>query len=324
MDFFQKLNDHISIHPSRLECIFHMINGLCQFQSVAMHQMAYAIPGTAAITSKTRRIQRFFQLQILDYLAIGRLISRLFNLPSKVVLTIDRTDWKFGKHPINILFIGVMVGDMSIPLVFMNLAKKGNSNNKERCKLIRRVLKIISANRIECLLGDREFIGRDWFKALIKAKIPFAIRIKSNTIMYDPRTKNQICVRDYYRSVKLGSYVIETIIWEQKIRLMFVKKNNNTKKALFMAVSSEDFHICWLKKYRKRWSIERMFLSMKTHGFNMEQTHITIRERINKLVAIMAIAFAVCCKAGQYHESNKQIPVKNHGRKLYSIFTYGL
>ncbi len=91
-----------------------------------------------------------------------------------------------------------------------------------------------------------------------------------------------------------------------------------------MTVSSEDFSFCWLKKYRKRWSIERMFLSMKTHGFNMEQTHITIRGRIDKLVAIMAIAFAICCKAGKYHESNKRIPVKNHGRKLYSIFTYGL
>ena len=57
MDFFQKLNDHISIHPSRLDYIFHMISRLCQFQSVEMHQMTYAIPGTAAITSKTRRIQ---------------------------------------------------------------------------------------------------------------------------------------------------------------------------------------------------------------------------------------------------------------------------
>ena len=105
---------------------------------------------------------------------------------------------------------------------------------------------------------------------------------------------------------------------------MFLKKGPNPKNALFMAVSSENFRLCWLKQYRKRWSIERMFLSMKTHGFNLEQTHITFQKRIDKIVAIMSIAFAICCKVGMYHELKKQIPVKKHGRKLYSIFTYGL
>ncbi|GGR23337.1 hypothetical protein [Deinococcus ruber] len=44
-----------------------------------------------------------------------------------------------------------------------------------------RVLQVLPAKRIAGLLGDREFIGKKWFRFLNKAKVAPCIRLKGNT-----------------------------------------------------------------------------------------------------------------------------------------------
>ena len=324
MNLFHLLKDHISMHPARLESFFYLIKGLCLYQSVYLRQLAYSIPGLSNLDSKIRRVQRFFQHQIFDYDAIGNLILSFFTLPEKVTLTLDRTEWMFGKSPINLMVLGLLIGDISVPIVFTLLNKKGNSNTRERAHIINLLLKIIPASRIHCLLGDREFIGKEWFQMLIKKGVPFAIRIKSSTQMRDPRTGRLITVGQYYQSITRGEYMVKTQIWEQTVYLAFKKKGKALSNGVFLAISSKNINTSWIKKYRKRWSIERMFLSMKTHGFNLEQTHLTNAKRLRKLIAVIAIAFATCCRVGKFLNEKKPIQIKKHGRKLYSIFTYGL
>ena len=43
--------------------------------------------------------------------------------------------------------------------------------------------------------------------------------------------------------------------------------------------------------YRLRWGIEVLFFSLKSRGFNFEETHLIDRERIKKLVVLLALAF---------------------------------
>lgn len=324
MDLFRCLRNHIFFHPARQESLFSMVRGLCLFQSVHLRQLAYALPGSAALGSKIRRLQRFFQHQDFDYVAIGKFVLNLFILPNSITLTLDRTNWMFGKTPLNILVMGVLIDTISVPIAFTVLPKQGNSNTLERGALLKLLLKIIPASRLRCLLADREFIGQEWFKLLIKKGVPFAIRIKSTTKFMDPRTQHMTTVGAYYQSVSRGDYILGITLWGQKTYLAFKKNGKALSNVVFLAVSSEDIKASWLQKYRKRWSIERMFLSMKTHGFNLEQTHITSPERLRKLIAVIAIAFALCCKKGQFLNQKKSIPLKKHGRKLYSIFTFGL
>lgn len=43
--------------------------------------------------------------------------------------------------------------------------------------------------------------------------------------------------------------------------------------------------------YKERWQIETAFKALKTSGFNIEDTHLTDIERIEKLFALVLIAF---------------------------------
>jgi len=64
---------------------------------------------------------------------------------------------------------------------------------------------------------------------------------------------------------------------------------------------------------------------MKTSGFNIEDTHLTEIERIEKLVAIVTIAFTWAYLIGIYlHEKVKPIRILNNGKRAKSFFKYGL
>jgi hypothetical protein len=64
---------------------------------------------------------------------------------------------------------------------------------------------------------------------------------------------------------------------------------------------------------------------MKTSGFNLEDTHLTEIDRIEKLVAIVTIAFSWAYLVGIYlHERVKPIRILNNGKRAKSFFKYGL
>ena len=53
---------------------------------------------------------------------------------------------------------------IALPLTWVCLNKKGNSKTSERINLMKQVLLVIGTDHIECLLGDREFIGGEWIQ----------------------------------------------------------------------------------------------------------------------------------------------------------------
>ena len=110
-------------------------------------------------------------------------IFRLFEFDKrKFFLTMDRTNWKWGKSNTNILFLGIAYKGISIPICWIILNHQGNSNTKQRIAIIKRFIDKFGDKNILGLLADREFVGKDWLKWLDSNKIKFFIRVKQNII----------------------------------------------------------------------------------------------------------------------------------------------
>src|SRR5690606_6549042 len=97
-----------------------------------------------------------------------------------LILTMDRTNWKFGESNINILMLGVSYRNVAIPLMFKMLNKRGNSNTAERIALIQDFMDWFGADRIDCLLADEEFVGAQWSGSVNRNQIRYNIRIRNN------------------------------------------------------------------------------------------------------------------------------------------------
>ena len=77
--------------------------------------------------------------------------------------------------------------------------------------------------------------------------------------------------------------------------------------------------------YKERWQIETLFSCLKERGFNFEDTHVTDRLRIKRLLVVPVIAFCWAHRTGEWrHENIKPIKIKTHQRPAKSIFKYGL
>ena len=89
-------------------------------------------------------------------------------LPQRpLVLSIDRTEWDFGRTQVNILCIVASIGKLAVPLYFELLDNNsGNSNARDRISLFKQLISIVDKERIQMLVMDREFIGQRWLKWL--------------------------------------------------------------------------------------------------------------------------------------------------------------
>ena len=158
------LNTHFQrkVNLARVKLISHIIIALCKVQTVTFEKLSNAFDTTTSSESSLRRIQRFIADYSLDSDLIARLIFSLLPKQDTLILSIDRTNWKFGQTNINIFMLGIVYKGVAFPLLFTMLDKRGNSNSHERIELINRFIGLFGKDIIESIVADREFVGEQW------------------------------------------------------------------------------------------------------------------------------------------------------------------
>ena len=68
------------------------------------------------------------------------MIFSLLPVKDGLVLSMDRTNWKFREFNINILTLGITYKGVAFPLLFSLLDKRGNSNWEERKDIMERFI----------------------------------------------------------------------------------------------------------------------------------------------------------------------------------------
>jgi hypothetical protein len=194
------------LNKARIKLIAMFVCALCKVQNVNFEKMANAFDTKAKSSSSLRRIQRFISGFALDSGLIARLIFSLLPEKENLKLSIDRTNWKFGKTNINIFMLGVCYQGVAFPLLFTMLPKKGNSNCKERIDLINRFIRLFGTSCIDCILADREFIGDDWIEFLNFNKLKYYIRIRNNFKIFIPHKNEEVTANWLFKSLRLNQF----------------------------------------------------------------------------------------------------------------------
>jgi hypothetical protein len=292
--------------------------------SVNLAKLGTTFSGTAKIDSNIKRMKRFIKwlgkLNNYQYLFANFILSLI---PYKnFTLSMDRTNWKFGKVHINLLVLGVWYEGVSIPLFWINLGKAGNSKTSLRIKGMKKMLESIPLDRIEVFLADREFIGEEWFSFLINSKIPFSIRIKSNHQVEIRRNKylKLIEIKNLFLNFKKEKIVTNCILFGCKLSLAGCYSSTGELVVIATNINPKNA----LKMYKKRWSIENLFSCLKIRGFNFEDTHIKNIKSIEALLFVLALSVFWSIKLGL--ETIKETPreIAKHGRARKSLFRIGL
>jgi hypothetical protein len=239
---------------------------------------------------------------------------------SPLWLSIDRTQWEFGKTKHNLLVISAHVGDTAVPLMWRALNKDGASNAGECIALMKRLLVFLPAVRIAGLLADREFLGEKWMAWLQQQHIPFVIRLKKNLLTRLENGGTQ-SLASLCAGVRTGAYGKRHRVTLGKGLPVGVQGKRTSKGLVVVAFSG-----AWpgeaepVNLYRKRWKIESGFACLKRKGFELEDTHLVHADRLETLMGIVAIAFAWALAIGILAPNPKR---KKHGYPANCRFTLG-
>lgn len=289
-----------SWHEARIACLTEMLRGILMSQSINTARLAARMGGMVQFESHAQRIRRFLAEQVFDWIVIGRLMLRIAGVAGqkKFVVAVDRTNWDFGKTAINFLVISVVVCGIGVPVVWTQLGKKGNSKTGERLDLLDRFLKIIPASQITVFLADREFIGKSWFKALQKRRIPYAIRVRNNqfvTLAEGKRVKISALGKDLTNQKPRTWQNVDLDGVPCSLSLKRLPEKDLLAVVSFCLKPSDDP----LETYRQRWAIELCFACLKTKGFDIESTHLRHGDRLEKMFAIASMAAAAALAASK-------------------------
>lgn len=304
------LAEHPPWHGARIGFLARFLLALFKVRSVNLAEWATGFGGKAQVASNRKRPQRFFRSFGIDCDVLARLLVHRFPVgEGPWYLTLDRTSWTFGKTEISFLVLGIAHQGMALPVMWAVLDKAGNSDTEERTALLQRFVKQFGQTRIEALLADREFVGGHRFAWLQAQGIPFHVRLKRNALIPDawnvpmradvpfgspkPGRSSRLQGR---RPVR-GCFVHRSALRPDDGDLLSIARSGAPQQEAFTA-------------HARRWEIETLFGALKSRGFNFEDTHLTHPDRLGKLLALLALAFAWTYRTGQALAERQPIPLK--------------
>ncbi len=129
--------------------------------------------------SHYQRLKRWLRLgESTKLLWVGMLKAAAALLEKKSkILIIDGSSWQWGGKTYHFLTLSVLYQGVSIPIFWINLQKLGISSQKQRKFLLKLALRFYNLEG-KVLLGDREYIGSEWFASLRKEGLGLVIRLR--------------------------------------------------------------------------------------------------------------------------------------------------
>jgi hypothetical protein len=318
----QTLFDNLPCHRARSKFMARFLLALYAVRTVNLSILATAFSGRAKEESNYKRLQRFLRNFEMPYAQLAEFVVKLLGLPGPYTLALDRTNWKVGAVDINILMLSIVYRGIGFPVVWLVLPKAGNSDTTERETVVEIFIKLFGASKIDCLLGDREFIGKTWFAFLRRHRIKLQMRLKKDTLIRNARGKLVPAWRLFAATRVNHMLVIPEArqMWGMDLFISGCYLGSGE----YLILVSPEYLAAPNKQYSQRWGIETLFGALKSRGFNLEDTRLQDPERISRLLALLAIAFTWAFVVGQWQAAVKELKLKKHGYPPKSVFRLGL
>lgn len=284
--------------------------------------------------SHYRRLTRFFdhpvaQRRLWKWLLVWILgyIKRWDGRSMSLYLTLDATSWQLGKQPIQLLVLSLVYRQVSLPLFWMDLARKGHSSQQQRKRLLQQAMKLYPVKGF-CLLGDREYGGKAWLQFLTQSGLNFIIRLPKDSYKEAISAGGKAYSALLKRALR-GRTVSQWFTLEGH-RYQFVARSHQdgaqSADPLVLLISNLSWskHVV-VERYRIRWTTECLFKHLKSNGFHVEELGVQHWAKIRLLVVIIVVLYVICVAEGfrQYHRLRPKKKELGNFQPRESVFRKG-
>ncbi len=251
-------------------------------RSSNLRVIANAVETSVKPESSYKQIQRFLKSFRWRSSGFAQFQLELLGITGKLDLVIDRTEWKFGKVWINILTVSVWHHGAAIPVGWKVFSNKGVVSGRKHVIVLRETVGRLGAVRIGKVFGDREFANREIFAYLFENELDFCLRLKKSHLANGVAFK-QLCVEQTVRTKLRIKRKLTVLGYQAAVSVMRLSETE------YLICATKEVEASALSEYAKRWQIETLFGCLKSRGFNFEETHLTMPEKISKLLMLLGL-----------------------------------
>lgn len=323
------LKQFFDLRAQYLSTMVTILIALFKERTTNMQALSLVIQDTVQTASVYKRLLRFVGKVRLDPQAVITCIMTILKITTQdqLILIMDRTYWTFGKSHQNFLYLAILYRGYAIPIDFVLCSnrKKGHCSFEDRRILLDRFIAMFGVSSINYLTADREFMGGKWLRHLTSSGVRYVQRLKENGTMIQNTRGAFSKIVDLAKDLKPGEMVY---LGQRKISRSntFIAHVTilKTMTGDIVALAHDESIADPCHSYRFRWCIEVVFRSMKSYGFNMEDSAITKTERLETVYRTVSIACACAVVVGEAVAAIHPITVKKHGYKAICIIKSGI
>ena len=263
--------------------------------------------------SHYQRLKRWLNSELTQkglWVVLLQASASLVTKKSKCLI-IDGTSWQTGTHTYHFLTLSVLYEGVSVPIFWLDLKRLGISSQWHRKLLLRLALKVVVLKG-KVLLGDREYIGEQWFEWLGKAGLDLVIRLrKGNYQQQIQKTGKPVIRLERKAKARLGRVVFQTFLLEGNCyTYVLMAYRERSGKVAFLRLITTLTPALAIKYYGYRYRIESMFKHLKSNGFNLQDLNLKADHKIKLLMAALVLAYT-CQWSTALPATNEQSKSKN-------------
>jgi Transposase DDE domain len=323
LELTSALKHQFTLDPRTLSFLARFIFALLDKRTVNLARLGNILNASVTSQSNQRRAARFLSRDATWRTSLTTWLLSFY--PDHVTLAVDRTEWKFGATPINLLVIAVIHNGFAFPVLWCHLGKAGSSNSAEVTTLLEK-LRVMLGTTSVLVLMDREFASHKLLEWLRNANWDFDLRLKCSALVrYKDHTHR---VERYFGDLGKGHgcwLKRKVTVYGVKVFVVAFRPLKPTKdddECVYVITNRAPSAA--MSFYKQRWMIENLFAALKTRGFNFEDSHITNAARLENLLGVLCLAAFWAVQLGELVVAHQPIQRKAHGRREVSVFRLGL
>lgn len=316
------LRQHLpSVIDSQLDSLGLAIVGVVQSMSAQMAKISRAMPLDTTEQAKEQRLRRLLENERLTqtnhyHPIVQQALHGLVH--QRVQLLIDRV-LLANRH--NILVVSVGFRRRSIPLVWVALEHRGSSSLQEQKQLIEAAVALLPASVRISVHGDSEFRSQGLFGWLRGHGYDAMLGLDGRLWLYDTddqseegqalarRVQELAPQREYGRKRRhrtspvtylSGVYVGQEVRNGPLNIIAWWERDDDGKVVLHAVMTNLPANARTKALGKRRMWIETVFRDWQSGGFHLDQTGITDRARLARLLIVLAIAYLWLVSIGRW------------------------
>ncbi len=279
-----------------LEAISDITASVLMTQSVNTSELLTVLPRDIDEESRYRYISRNLSnknINPCDVMGayIPEIAKRIYKEEEIVYLSIDQSIIGNG---FEMLMVSIRVGDRAIPVLYRVVETKGAIGFDVQKLLLDDVYQMLPNDITVMLLGDR-FYGTSALVLWCQMHSwQYRLRLKGNMVF-----NKDGWIISVGKMAETGTRALKDFCFNKtdvKTNIGIVHDEGHREPWL-IAMDAEPTRETTMD-YKKRWSIENMFSDLKSRGFNISQTKLEDKGRVERLLMMLSIALLWAVSTG--------------------------